>query len=126
MVAWVTRTEGHVSDTVCDALLGLMARTVLVEHSVVATSLPGSLEAPVHPWCCPTTACLPLFGTDRQPCPDTFPLSQAAWQGRASLQLPPRKTRLWKPTDAGLRDAGLQRIPYCLLLPGLGASVWHM
>lgn len=126
VVASVTRTEGHISNTACDALFGLMACAVLVELSAVATSLPGSLEAPIHPWCCPTPACLPLFGLDRQTCPNTFPLSQAACQGRASLQLPPRKRRFWKLRGAGLRGAGLQGIPYCLLLPGCGASVWHV
>lgn len=106
VVAWATRTEGHISNTVCDALLGVMAHTVLVELSVVATSMPGSLETPVHAWCCPT-----LFGTDRQPCPDTFPLSQAAWQERASPLIPLRKRRLWKPIDAGLRDAECRGSP---------------
>lgn len=96
MLACVTRTKGHVSNTVCDALLGLMTRIVLVELSV---------EASVRPRCC-----LSLFGTG-SPVPNTFPLSQAAWQGRASPLLPPRKRRLWKPIDAGLRDAECRGSP---------------
>lgn len=107
-------TGGHVSNTASDTRSDREHTLLMpVELSVVAASLPNTLEALVRVQFCPYPTQLRPFDTDGpvlapSPTPSSAHTEGGTQHGQAGpLHFSLQGRRHWKSRDAGMRDAGL-------------------